>query len=520
MQSNHQHNQPAYVAVGARDTIGKPSEWPPPVKAYVQKCFGLCKPSQRDSLRASLKLIIDDAVMKGEVYSRAWDKLPVPDVNLKPSDAASVVITFSSVRPVGKPKPMIRQPTMVRFGIDSSDNNRKRSFSALYSKETSGSDVSQGGEYANDEDIRRQQRAGRFKGDDQMYKKSVKSKRRAAYTKAKMAAIIDCQTTMSDEINWDAFALKGTCSKLEKSYFRLTSAPDPSTVRPEPVLRKALARLNGLIASGQVNYFYAQDQFKGMRQDCVVQALRGELATDIYEAHARAALEYGDMAEYNQCQGQLCSLTADGRDMKPEFVAYRILYQTVHGDRVGLLQSLSKLSGDSSNHPSIQHALRVRRALASQNYALFFNLYESAPGLGRALMDLVVPKIRFLALTQFVQAFKPTLSVSFVCTVLGFHRSAQTPAQVPVSGERGEACIPAGCSCAEFEGMFRGEDSMDTATQECVEWLAECKAVLIDSDLLIDCKASNSSQLQLPEEKDAVAHGDANLDIGDFLHNL
>jgi hypothetical protein len=67
-------------------------------------------------------------------------------------------------------------------------------------------------------------------------------------------------------IDWDKFAISGTCKSLEKAYFRLTSAPDPSTVRPAPVLRKALARLVDLIASGDVNYFYSQDQFKGMRQ--------------------------------------------------------------------------------------------------------------------------------------------------------------------------------------------------------------------------------------------------------------
>ena len=38
-------------------------------------------------------------------------------------------------------------------------------------------------------------------------------------------------------------AVRGTCQTLEKSYFRLTSKPDPSSVRPEAVLEKALDSL-------------------------------------------------------------------------------------------------------------------------------------------------------------------------------------------------------------------------------------------------------------------------------------
>lgn len=48
-----------------------------------------------------------------------------------------------------------------------------------------------------------------------------------------------------------------------------------------------------------------------MRQDLTVQHLRNELAVRIYQAHARAALEYGDSAEYNQCQTQLNVLAVE-----------------------------------------------------------------------------------------------------------------------------------------------------------------------------------------------------------------
>jgi len=147
----------------------------------------------------------------------------------------------------------------------------------------------------------------------------------------------------------DDFVVRGTAAALEKSYFRLTGAPDPASVRPEPVLERALARLLGLLAAGSESYFYALDQFKGMRQDCTVQHLRSGLTVAVYEAHARAALAYGDVPEYNQCQTQLAALHGAGLPgCTGEFLAYRLLYQTAHarqGERVALLQTLRAAAG-------------------------------------------------------------------------------------------------------------------------------------------------------------------------------
>ena len=57
---------------------------------------------------------------------------------------------------------------------------------------------------------------------------------------------------------------------LEKSYFRLTSAPDPSDVRPEEVLQKTLKLMKLKWRNKEADYMYLDDQFRSMRQDLVV----------------------------------------------------------------------------------------------------------------------------------------------------------------------------------------------------------------------------------------------------------
>ena len=54
-------------------------------------------------------------------------------------------------------------------------------------------------------------------------------------------------------------SIKGTCMTVEKSYFRLTQAPDPSDVRPEPVLLEALKMLESKWSNKKADYKYIDD---------------------------------------------------------------------------------------------------------------------------------------------------------------------------------------------------------------------------------------------------------------------
>ena len=79
----------------------------------------------------------------------------------------------------------------------------------------------------------------------------------------------------AEDQQWEDFFIRGTCQELEKSYFRLTAVPDPASVRPEPVLRRALNRLVALLAKPQgeaVKYLYAMDQLKVGRCRCTDRA--------------------------------------------------------------------------------------------------------------------------------------------------------------------------------------------------------------------------------------------------------
>ncbi|KAF6171041.1 hypothetical protein GIB67_014621 [Kingdonia uniflora] len=383
--------------------------------------------------------------------------------------------------------------TAVENGNASSDSDKEQGLAAYYSGALT---------LANspEEKKRREDRCKRFEKGHKQRAEIKHFKPKAAegsnlYTRRADAVVLsksfesDSGSRAVEDIDWDSLTVRGTCQEIEKRYLRLTSAPDPATVRPEDILEKALL----MVHSSTKNYSYKCDQLKSIRQDLTVQRIHNELTVKVYETHARLALEAGDLPEFNQCQSQLKTLYAEGiKGCRMEFYAYSLLCVILHSNNNrDLLSSMARLSDEAKKNEAVKHALAVRTAVTSGNYVLFFRLYKTSPNLGICLMDLYVEKMRFEAVKCISRSYRPTAPLSFIAQVLGFSPTAE------------------------------GSEERDSANglEECEEWLKLHGACLImdnSGDMQLDTKASSSS-LYMPEPEDAVAHGDTNLAVNDFF---
>jgi SAC3 family protein LENG8/THP3 len=240
-----------------------------------------------------------------------------------------------------------------------------------------------------------------------------------------------------DEQDYENMKVKGKCLTLEKDYLRLTAPPRAELVRPQHILEQHLRNLKAqrqLEPSERRDYLWFCSQLKAVRQDCTVQHIQNAFAVDVYETHARIALEEGDLNEYNQCQTQLKELYSkleatepDGVINRNEFIAYRVLYYVFltgnhkyDGGSSDLFKIMTGLSSDERCDPAIHHALQVRVAVADMDYNKFFQLRKACPNLGMHLMDLIVPGMRYNAILRICNAYRPSVEVKFVLSELGF----------------------------------------------------------------------------------------------------
>mmetsp|Transcript_22383 Transcript_22383/g.62057 ORF Transcript_22383/g.62057 Transcript_22383/m.62057 type:complete len:806 (-) Transcript_22383:370-2787(-) len=510
-------NEPSYLQVAKNgSSASAPDEpsprtkanWPPSLRNYVERAFIRCKtPQNRKQIEVLLKQFINQAETQGELWSRNWETAPLPQLG-------------NSQVEVQKAVQAARAKALAVAAQEKSGAVGKRKWGPKpVAKSDSSSDDDD--PVAAQKRFRRAQRFGAGHADGAVPtpakgKQNMRKRLQHIPMYSGGAGIVSkahISVGPGEEIDWSEYTIQGTCQSLEKSYFRLTCAPDPSTVRPQPVLRKALDRLLRLLKEKKENFFYAQDQFKAMRQDCTVQHIRNAFTAEVYEAHARAALDYGEMGDYIQCQTKLNELYAEGiPGSKDEFTAYYLLHLVAHSklpgedgrlQRTALMDRLRRLSPEESQGAAVQHALQVRMASALDNQVAFFKLRATAPNLSGRLMDIQEEQMRFSALTMLTRAFKPTVPVPTVCRMLGF---------APAS--HGESADDGGGLDKEYEEQLC----------ECVEWLQAHGAVLKDiiggfQSAKLNCKES-ADRLLIPEKEDACAHGDANLAVDDFMKRV
>ncbi|KAI8906630.1 SAC3/GANP/Nin1/mts3/eIF-3 p25 family-domain-containing protein [Powellomyces hirtus] len=267
---------------------------------------------------------------------------------------------------------------------------------------------------------RRESRKSRFQGRD-VERLRQKQETARVVKRAQEAFLAAGAEGNPDVIDWDEYTIIGTCTQLEKRYLRLTSAPDPATVRPLNILRQTLDLLIGKWKMEQ-NYTYICDQFKSLRQDLTVQRIKNDLTVAVYETHARIALEKSDLGEYNQCQAQLLQLYKLHHlpGSVDEFTGYRILYLVHTSNRTELINQISELSEASKQGPCVQHALNVRTSIATGDYHRLFMLYNTAPKMAGYLMDQFVERERVRAMKAICKAYRPSIPVAHLAQELGF----------------------------------------------------------------------------------------------------
>jgi SAC3 family protein LENG8/THP3 len=375
-------------------------EWPLPVRQYVQRSFdpgNQIASVPKSELEKVLKKVITQAAKEDTLDTINWDSLPLPQVMIQ--NERNYVLTHSLG---SSPWDAAASVASMKSGLAKEEQTKKRKSNEFQQEHADDSPPWRKANLRTQlEDRVSYTPTDKRQRIDYNPKSSSKSKASLELRKRRFGdhqGYRDSSRSESPLASSLQGPIVGRCQELEKRYFRLTSAPNPDVVRPLPILEKTLDFLKKKWRK-ENNYGYICDQFKSLRQDLTVQHIRNEFTVNVYEIHARIALEKGDLGEYNQCQTQLRALYAQKLGGHPmEFMAYRILYFIYTRNQTAMNDALADLTPADKSDLAVKHALDVRSALALGNYHRFFQLYLDTPNMGAYLMDMFVDRERLSAL--------------------------------------------------------------------------------------------------------------------------
>lgn len=377
---------------------------------YITRAFRVCPPERHDALNEDLRDFCREIAAKNEVHTLDWANLPLPPIcfgkrkaKLLQQGALSSSLLSSSSSSSSSAKTNLTSsrgssPTLVTSHSSTTSGRRGKKRWVMLTEEDE------------EEEARKLRRARRFQDVlSDVPSPSLTSGLGANGDPNKLAPVV------------------GTCQDLEKQYFRLTSAPLPSAVRPPMVLARSLDHLERKaqenIRSDQgVGYTWLCDQYKSVRQDLTVQHIRTPLTVRAYEAHGRLALQYGDLGEFNQCQTQLRTLYAQGiPGCEAEFTGYMLLYLIYTQNDSGLVRLLARLNAPKCEEGMVDwvgHALEVREAVARGDWITLRQLRSQAPGMGGVLMDKFADRECVGALSVMTKAFRAPIPLTRLSKLL------------------------------------------------------------------------------------------------------
>jgi SAC3 family protein LENG8/THP3 len=427
---------PAYTAVQAHRTFAQPPPpppsapsqvqqappqqrkgFPPEVRAYVGRCFepdNAIPGIEKTEIEAKLKEMITEHMNNGTIYTVDWEHIQTAQQFILEDRKKQQSLLQMPPNSVPHLSPGRKRKSEDDFG-DSSDGSTppwRKTAKTTNAFEDRISYSSKGQATRIEKRTKKRQEELRSQGESK-YQADLEKRRQRFGLQLDESPERSPRTvhhSYADDVDLsNAGPVIGTNQSIEKRYLRLTAPPKPETVRPLTVLKKTLSFLKKKWQNEEEKkYIYICDQFKSLRQDLTVQHIKNAFTVDVYETHARIALEEGDLGEYNQCQTQLRALYKLGLGGHPEeFLAYRILYFVHTCNRTDLNDVLANLTKADKAHEVVKYALDVRSATANQNYHKLFRLYLDPPIMTGYLMDRFIGRERLAAMANICKAYVP-----------------------------------------------------------------------------------------------------------------